>query len=487
VSPSPPGPNDCANESLATIFESPRPQRRPEHYSLLWVTVLLAADVAMFTVATTCSILLVHANYGRVVHWEPPTFSAGIIIAVQLLIFERLGLYKSSVALSLRDELYHTSVALTLGAAPLLVLFTLLPALSSSRMIIFTTLTFSIIAVGGSRAMLRELRALSEKRRPQRVAIVGRRENTNVAAESLNFNEGSDLLRIDVDNMDEALAGFASPSEAACNEISWFADARNWGCDLLLLTETVPPRFLPTLLALAARYRIKLAFAPPRFRIHAFSIRLETIGQQALIVPVQLRACAPLAQFCKRVMDTIVSSCLLLLAAPVMLVCALAIKLESAGPIFYKQERVGLHGKTFEIIKFRSMRQDAEQISGAIWAAQDDPRVTRVGRYARRFSIDELPQLLNVLAGDMSLVGPRPERPVFVREFESKIPRYNERHFVRPGITGWSQITMQRALQTSQAATKLSFDLFYLEQWSPFLDIYIFTKTAFEFLFHRAV
>jgi lipopolysaccharide/colanic/teichoic acid biosynthesis glycosyltransferase len=94
---------------------------------------------------------------------------------------------------------------------------------------------------------------------------------------------------------------------------------------------------------------------------------------------------------------------------------------------------------------------------------------------------------LNVLAGDMSLVGPRPERPVFVREFESKIPRYNERHFVRPGITGWSQITMQRALQTSQAATKLSFDLFYLEQWSPFLDIYIFTKTAFEFLFHRAV
>jgi hypothetical protein len=268
VSPSPPGPNDCANESLATIFESPRPQRRPEHYSLLWVTVLLAADVAMFTVATTCSILLVHANYGRVVHWEPPTFSAGIIIAVQLLIFERLGLYKSSVALSLRDELYHTSVALTLGAAPLLVLFTLLPALSSSRMIIFTTLTFSIIAVGGSRAMLRELRALSEKRRPQRVAIVGRRENTNVAAESLNFNEGSDLLRIDVDNMDEALAGFASPSEAACNEISWFADARNWGCDLLLLTETVPPRFLPTLLALAARYQASFrtaALSHPRF------------------------------------------------------------------------------------------------------------------------------------------------------------------------------------------------------------------------------
>jgi exopolysaccharide biosynthesis polyprenyl glycosylphosphotransferase len=386
----------------------------------------------------------------------------------------------------LRDELYHATAAVTLGAAPLLVFFTLLPQLSSSRMILFTSLTFSIISVGAARASIHQIRAASTQRRPRRVAVVGRRENTNIAADSLNLGEGFNFLRIDVDDMDAAFSGVASPSEAACSDLAWFAAARDWECDLLLLTETVPPRFLPTLMSVAARHRIKIAFAPPRFRVHAFSVRLETIGQQALIVPVQLRACSPWAQFLKRVMDTIVGSTILLIVSPVMIACAIAVKLESPGPIFYKQQRVGLHGKVFEIIKFRSMRVDAENASGPIWAALDDPRVTRVGRLARRFSIDELPQLFNVLAGDMSLVGPRPERPTFVREFEATIPRYNERHFVRPGITGWSQVSMKRALAPSQAAHKLTHDLFYIEQWSPFLDLYIVTKTAFEFLFHRA-
>jgi len=482
----PPKENEVQNESLATTFDLPRPQRKPEQYSLFWVTVLLASDLAMFTVASTCSIMLVHANYGRVVHWQPPILSAALVIAFQLLIFERLGLYKRSVALSLRDELYYTSVAVMLGAAPLLTFFTLLPQLSSSRMIIFTSLTFSIIAVGVSRASLRELRDVSAKRRPRRVAVVGRRENTNVATESLNLGDGSNFLRIDVDDMDAAFAGVASPSEKACSQLAWFAAAQQWQCDLLLLTETVPPRFLPTLLSVAARHRIKIAFAPPRFRVHAFSVRLETIGQQALIVPVQLNACAPGAQLLKRIMDTIIGSAFLIIASPVMLGCALAIKLESPGPVFYKQQRVGLHGRIFEIIKFRSMGDNAERTSGPIWAAHGDPRVTRVGRFARRYSIDELPQLFNVLKGDMSLVGPRPERPMFVRDFEATISRYNERHFVRPGITGWSQVSMKRALQPSQAAQKLSYDLFYIEQWSPFLDLYIVTKTVFEFLFHSA-
>ncbi len=448
--------------------------------------MLLLCDLAMFTIATACAILLVHANYGKLVHWEPPIVSAAIVIAFQLLIFERLGLYKRSIALSLRDELYYTTAAVTLGAAPLLALFTLLPQLSSSRMIIFTSLTFSTIAVGISRATIRELRGVSQRRRPRRVAIVGRRDNIDVAADSLNLGEGSNVMRLAVESMDAALAVVASPSETACNRLSWFAAARSWDCDLLLLTETVPPRFLPTLLSIAARHRIKIAFAPPRFRVDAFSVRLETIGQQALIVPVQLRACAPSAQLLKRIADTLVGSALLVLAAPVMIACALAIRLESPGPIFYRQERVGLHGRVFEIVKFRSMREGAESASGPVWAAHGDARITRVGRIARRFSIDELPQLFNVLKGDMSLVGPRPERPVFVREFEATIPRYNERHFVRPGITGWSQVNLKRALTPAQAAAKLSYDLFYLEQWSPFLDLYIFTKTACEFLFHRA-
>jgi exopolysaccharide biosynthesis polyprenyl glycosylphosphotransferase len=478
--------NDASHDSLVTAIDMPRPQRKPEEYSLFWVGVLVIADVFMFTLASTCSILLVHANSGKLVHWQPPIVSATLVISFQLLIFERLGLYKRSLALSLRDELYYTTAAVTLGAAPLLAFFTLLPQLSSSRLILFTSLTFSVIAVGAARATIHEIRAVSAKRRPRRVAVVGRRDNTRIAADSLNLGEGSNFLRIDVDDMDAAFAGVASPSEAACGDLTWFAAARKWQCDLLLLTETVPPRFLPMLMSVAARHKIKIAFAPPRFRVHAFSVRVETIGQQALIVPVQLRACAPLAQFLKRAMDTLLGSTLLILASPVMLACALAVKLESPGPVFYKQQRVGLHGRVFDIIKLRSMRENAESESGPVWATQGDSRVTRVGRFARRFSLDELPQLLNVLCGEMSLVGPRPERPEFVHKFEETIPRYNERHLVRPGITGWSQVSMKRALAPSDAATKLSYDLFYIEQWSPFLDIYIFTKTAFEFLFHRA-
>jgi putative colanic acid biosynthesis UDP-glucose lipid carrier transferase len=132
------------------------------------------------------------------------------------------------------------------------------------------------------------------------------------------------------------------------------------------------------------------------------------------------------------------------------------------------------------------MKRDAERDVGAVWATEKDPRKTRVGAFLRRFSIDEMPQLLNVLRGDMSLVGPRPERPVFVDLFRKTLPRYDERHLIRPGITGWSQIHMQRVLEPTAAGEKLEYDLQYLENWSPFMDLSVLFQTLFEFVFHRA-
>ncbi|MGZ5701806.1 MAG: sugar transferase, partial [Burkholderiales bacterium] len=167
-------------------------------------------------------------------------------------------------------------------------------------------------------------------------------------------------------------------------------------------------------------------------------------------------------------------------------VCAIAVYLESDGPILYRQERVGMDGKRFKMLKFRSMCLDAESDVGAVWVRENDDRRTRVGAVLRRLSFDELPQLFNVLRGDMSLVGPRPERPVFVESFRRILPRYDERHLVRPGITGWSQIHMRRLLQTSDVAEKLEYDLRYVEQWSIVLDVSVVFKTAVEFLFHRA-
>ncbi len=178
-----------------------------------------------------------------------------------------------------------------------------------------------------------------------------------------------------------------------------------------------------------------------------------------------------------RAVDIVVSLALLLLTLPVTLATAALIKLESPGPVFYRQPRVGLHGKVFEVLKFRSMRTDAEK-DGPRWAAARDSRVTRVGAVIRKVRIDEIPQVINVLRGEMSFVGPRPERPVFVEELARKIPYYESRHEVKPGITGWAQINYPYGASHEDARRKLSYDLYYIKNRSLFLDAIIILQTV---------
>lgn len=173
----------------------------------------------------------------------------------------------------------------------------------------------------------------------------------------------------------------------------------------------------------------------------------------------------------------------LALSAPLMLLCAVAIRLDSKGPIFYRQTRVGLGDVPFEILKFRSMFTTAEENSGAQWSHDADPRVTRVGRILRKYRLDELPQFINVIRGDMSLVGPRPERPVFVDLLREKIPFYDERHSVRPGVTGWAQVEYKYGSTVDDAYRKLEYDLFYLKNMSLFFDAAILIRTVRIVLF----
>ncbi len=180
----------------------------------------------------------------------------------------------------------------------------------------------------------------------------------------------------------------------------------------------------------------------------------------------------------KRVFDILFSSLILLLALPIMLVTALVIKFESRGPVFYRQERVGLNGKVFEVIKFRSMRTDAEKDGKPRWATVNDDRVTKVGRFIRRVRIDELPQLLNVLRGEMSLVGPRPERQYFVDELVAKIPYYAVRHSVKPGVTGWAQVRYEYGSTIEDSVEKLQYDLYYVKNHTLFLDLLILLETV---------
>ncbi|HEY2011957.1 MAG TPA: TIGR03013 family XrtA/PEP-CTERM system glycosyltransferase [Bryobacteraceae bacterium] len=175
----------------------------------------------------------------------------------------------------------------------------------------------------------------------------------------------------------------------------------------------------------------------------------------------------------------------LVVATPLMLLTALAVRLSSAGPVLYRQVRVGMDSHPFTLYKFRSMRADAEAQTGAVWAAKDDPRVTAVGRIIRKIRFDELPQLFNVLKGEMSIVGPRPERPEFVEELSAKIPYYRQRHCVRPGITGWAQINYKYGDTLEDTITKLEYDLFYIKNMSLTLDTYIIFHTVKAMLLSR--
>jgi sugar transferase (PEP-CTERM system associated) len=187
----------------------------------------------------------------------------------------------------------------------------------------------------------------------------------------------------------------------------------------------------------------------------------------------------------RRVVNAGLAAAGLLLSLPLMLLTAIAVKLDSPGPVLYVQERVGKNGRRFKIIKFRSMRVGAEATSGPVWAEEDDPRITRVGRIIRKLRLDELPQFINVLRGDMNFVGPRPERPTFVDQLSAIVPYYSQRHVVKPGVTGWAQIKYPYGASVEDAIEKLRYDLYYIKNQSLLLDATIVFETIKIVLFGR--
>ena len=206
-------------------------------------------------------------------------------------------------------------------------------------------------------------------------------------------------------------------------------------------------------------------------------IDLNSVSPSWLIFSDGFASGRMISSAAKRAFDIVASLLLLALTVPIVLLTALAIKVESRGPAFYRQRRVGLYNQDFNILKLRSMRQDAEVSGKAVWAAEDDPRITRIGRFIRKVRIDELPQCWTVLKGEMSFVGPRPERPQFVADLEHQLPYYAERHMVKPGITGWAQINYPYGASIEDARHKLEYDLYYVKNYSPFLDLLILLQT----------
>jgi len=237
------------------------------------------------------------------------------------------------------------------------------------------------------------------------------------------------------------------------------------------------------MLELMARECVEVRLVPDVLQYATLQATLEDVDGTPVInlsqVPLQ-----GWNTMIKRGMDLLIAIVALLVLLPFFPLVALLIWLEDRGPIFYKQERMGLDGKPFMILKFRSMRVDAESSSGPVWAIKDDPRRTRMGAFLRAWSLDELPQVWNVLRGDMSIIGPRPERPTFVREFKHKMPRYMLRHRVKAGITGWAQVHGWRG--NTSIKKRLQYDLYYIQNWSVLLDLKILWMTIRHALRHNA-
>ena len=249
--------------------------------------------------------------------------------------------------------------------------------------------------------------------------------------------------------------------------------------DQIYITEEIEKSSLYEIIEMSEKANITLRIATDilgimRSKVTAdnqFGIPLFTLKQLPL---------TPFNRFIKRVLDIIISVVGIVITSPIMIISAVIIKATSPGPILFKQERVGLDNKPFMMYKFRSMRVGAEKKTGPVWAKKDDPRRTPYGRFMRKFSIDELPQLFNVLKGDMAIVGPRPERPVFVEKFSKEIPRYLERHRVKSGLTGWAQVNGLRG--DTSLSERIEYDIYYIENWNLLFDLKIVLLTFFNFV-----
>ena len=342
----------------ATALPLRPPVRTPNAYPAAWTFVLLASDVALFIISSELGALIGFH------HWDKPRLiqhllvDQAIFVLVWVAVFYRLGLYRRSYALSKKDELYYTIAALILGTVPQLLFFTIYPGISPSRIALLFALIvvlsyfvapFTAGLVGSTRAMLHGLREGGRFSRHSRVALIGDRERVMQAAESLGIADDANTLLVAVDDMDGSIVEAGLARDWDLERMEWFRQARAWGCNSIILTEIVPPQVMTHLLEVAARHQIQVAFAPPRIMRYAYSLSLHTNGRQALIVPHRLSGCTPRAQLFKRMMDVTLAAAALVVFAPVMLVAAIAVFLDSGRPVLFMQARVGAQGKVFDI------------------------------------------------------------------------------------------------------------------------------------------
>ncbi len=402
--------------------------------------------------------------------WSMLAFAATLQAAMVAV-----GVYSIEALQSVRFAIARLLVALMLGIILLSLVFFVFPPVSFWRSSLLYATWIGFVAMAAARIALKEV--LGGERFKRRILVLGAGERA-VRVEALAKSRGAGFAVVGFVGMNDGPAAVARAVNRA--DIPSLPDhLLRLGAGEVVLALEERRNALP----LNDLLRIKTTGVA----VHDFSsfleretgrVDLDSLNPSWLIFSDGFSAGRRLSSAGKRLFDVTVSLSILALTAPLILAAALAVKLESRGPAFFRQRRVGLYGLAFDVVKLRSMRVDAEVGGKAVWAQKDDPRVTRVGRVIRKLRIDELPQAWSVLKGEMSFVGPRPERPQFVADLEARLPYYAERHVVKPGITGWAQINYPYGASIEDAREKLEFDLYYAKNYTPFFDLLILLQTA---------
>jgi len=446
-----------------------------KHYIPYAVLLLAAIDFLLLLAGAEAgwALRLWQIEAGYVPFWDRILTMLVFAATIQLAMMA-VGVYSPEALLSVRFAAARLMVALALGIIGLSLLYFLAPPVAFWRSSLLYSCLFALAAMIIARAVLRG--AFSGQGLKRRVLILGAGARA-ARVGRLAAREGANFIIVGYVGMNDG------PEEAAgaVNR----ADIANLPAHIIQLGATEVVLALEerrNALPLEDLLRAKTAGA----RIHEFAsfieretgrVDLRSLNPSWLIFSDGFSGARRMSTIAKRGFDVVASLILLAAGAPVVALAAIAVKLETSGPAFYRQKRVGLYGEPFELIKLRSMRVDAEVGGKAVWARQDDPRVTRVGHFLRKTRIDELPQAWSVLKGEMSFVGPRPERPQFVHDLAARLPYYAERHVVKPGITGWAQINFPYGASVNDAREKLEYDLYYAKNYTPFLDLLILMQT----------
>jgi sugar transferase (PEP-CTERM system associated) len=403
------------------------------------------------------------------------------LLAISLLTLYVADVYRPGVHGS-RETVARLLYALVCSATLMGALGFLVPGVRFGRLAFLQTFGFMTVGLVGWRMVWRALRPSARLR--QHVLVLG----AGPVAEAIASLQDASSLPFTV-------VGFVDDAPDASERIPAGLELIGKTADLLNLVDELQPevilvavadmrRSIPIEDLLECRLRgIAVQDWTTFYEKHTGKVLVANLRPSWLIFSdgfVKNR----LTETTKRAVDLALATVGFVISLPLLVLVGVAIKLDSRGPVLFRQERVGQHGRVFMVNKFRSMSVDAER-GEAIWATQDDPRVTRVGKWLRRSRLDELPQFFNVIVGDMSFVGPRPERPEFVRTLQRKIPFYTERHSVKPGITGWAQVKHRYAASVEDSLEKLQYDLYYVKNLSPLLDLLILLNTIQVVLFAR--